>query len=118
MVQERMSSSDKMYFSTVKLLSQYLADIEPLYNETACLGSDERMIIGLLEGIQVFDEIKNDPELVQQIKQIKLFFTKLGIANWIRFELTDLGLRVGSKHEEVSEAVVDESDVYQAPDKE
>jgi hypothetical protein len=115
---QKMSSSDKMYFSTVKLLSQYLADIEPLYNKTACLGIEERQMIGLLEGIKVFKEIKEDQELIAQIDEIESFFEKLGIANWMRFELTDLGLRVGSKHEEVSEANLDESDVYQAPNKE
>lgn len=111
------SGSDKLYFSTVKLLSQYLADIEPLYNETACLGIEERQIIGILEGIKVFDEIAKDDELVKQIDQIKRFFQKLGIANWMRFELTDLGLRVGTKHEEsvdLSIDVVDEGKIQDA----
>lgn len=104
-------SQDKLYFSTVKLLSQHLAKLEPLYSKTACLGVNERRIIALLEAMKVFKEVKEDKETLADIKELQDFFGIYGIGNWIRFELTDLGLRVGEKYVEESEAVVTEADI-------
>lgn len=101
-------SMNKLYLGTLRLLSQYLANLEPLYQKTACLGAKEREMICVLEAYADLIADRN-PEKAKRIREkIIPFIEKIGIGKWQRFELTDLGLRVGTRHEEVASAVLGE----------
>lgn len=102
------SRMNKFYLGTLKLLSQYLANLEPLYQKTACLGAEEREVICVLSAYADWIE-HHKPEKAKKIRERFIpFIEKIGIGKWQRFELTDLGLRVGTRHEEVGSAVLSE----------
>ncbi len=86
-------------------LSQKLSRVPKfgrVYQQLACLNPEEREILGVLEGIQTLDFI---PQNVKDIAiQITPFLVCIGIAEWERSELTDLGLRVGERVKEKTKA--------------
>ena len=108
----------KLLFQAISLLSQHLTQIKEakgqLYQKTACLHPEERELIGLLWAVADFIE-KDDPALAKYLKdEIVPFIETIGIARWPRTELTDLGLRVGQRHQkavDLADDVISEIDL-------
>lgn len=104
-----MPRQDNLLFQAISLLSQHLSNIKPegeVYQHTSCLGAEEREIMAVLYWIKTVM-----PELKEQLeKEVMPLIENLGIAHWQRSELTDLGLRVGSRHRKDIKLAPDEVD--------
>jgi hypothetical protein len=101
---------NKLYLGTVKLLSQDLAKLEPIYQQTACLGAEEREIICVLTAYADLIRTRK-PDKAKRIKEVIIpFIEKIGVGKWQRFELTDLGLRVATRNVTEAEATLDTVD--------
>lgn len=113
----------KLLFQAISLLSQYLTQIKEakgeLYQKTACLHPEERELIGIIWAIADFIE-NDDAELSKYLKgEIVPFIETIGIARWPRTELTDLGLRVGQRHQkavDLADDVISEVDLAREED--
>lgn len=108
----------KLLFQAISLLSQYLTQIKEakgeLYQKTACLHPEERELIGVIWAVADFIN-NDDPALSKYLKdEIVPFIETIGISRWPRTELTDLGLRVGQRHQkavDLAEDVITEVDL-------
>lgn len=93
---------DSLLFQAISLLSQHLADLEPIMHRTSCLDQETREMIGFIEATKLRLD-PNDPKQNERIKRLdrmEKMFEIIGMAKWPRTELTDLGLRIGQRHKE------------------
>ena len=84
-----------MLFQTYKLLSTDVAKIEPFLKNTACMAKEYREMYAYCE---IYMEVNpEDKEFNEFLKKMQKAIQKLGMANWERTELSDLGLKRGEK---------------------
>jgi len=101
--------SSDFFIQATNLLAQQLANIkgEEIYAETACMAPEYREVIAALRAIQAIN-----PKTEKSINKLMPFLVNLGKASWVRSELTDLGLRVGSRNfDETSTDEVDNANI-------
>jgi hypothetical protein len=100
---------DKFFYQVQKWLSQRLAIIKEEYNETSCLSPDMREIIGYCRAyLRLFPE---DQEFCQYLNEkIIPAMKEIGVARWMRSELTDLGFAIADKDEEQVEFGIPEEE--------
>jgi hypothetical protein len=109
-----MSQMNKLYLGTMKLLSQSLAELDPLYQQTACLGAEEREVICVLEAYAKLIEVKHPDKAKRLRDKLIPFIETIGVGKWIRFELTDLGLKVGSRNVEKEDQTIISEEIDEA----
>lgn len=90
--------SSDFFIQSTNLLAQQLSALkgEEIYQETSCMNPEQRQLIGILRGIQAVS-----PKTKNKIDKILPLIAMIGKANWERSELTDLGLRVGQRSQDV-----------------
>jgi hypothetical protein len=96
--------SSDFFIQSTNLLAQQLSALkgEEIYTATACMDSEIRELIGVLEGIKAVA-----PNVQKPINKFLPLICMIGKAKWIRSELTDLGLRVGQKNfDEISDTEI------------
>jgi hypothetical protein len=95
---------DKFEATESNLLAQVLAELAggELYVETALINSEEKEIIGLLRGVQKLAWFSED--FKKFCEEVIPFFVCYGIGKLELTELTGLGLKVGHKNQDKTEA--------------
>lgn len=93
-----MSSLDKILFAEIKLLSKQVSSREPFFQQIACLGKEEARKIVYCEFYKkLFPE---DNEFIKFLDDIVIpYFKMLGMVEWNRDILTEMGLKLGQKQE-------------------
>ncbi len=89
-------SISRMLFETSKLLAYRLAKKDSFFEKTACMDLETRELIAYCEMYKIlFPEDKTFNEFLDKV--IIPAFQRLGNARWLRTEITDLGLKVGTE---------------------
>jgi hypothetical protein len=90
-----------MLFETTRLLAFKLSVKDPFFQLTACMDVEDREYIAYCEIYKLlFPEDAEFNEFLD--KTVIPAFQRLGNARWMRDIVTDLGLKVGMEHQNVS----------------
>jgi len=93
-----MSSLDKILFAEIRLLSKQVSSREPFFQTIACLGRKEAEIIAYCKIYELmFPEDKEFNAFLEE--KVIPAFKMLGMVNWSRGELTEMGLKLGQERE-------------------
>lgn len=93
----RLVVKDAFFIQAYNLLSQRLANVDPDYKDSACLHPDEAEMIGFIKAYVILEK-ESDPKFCTWLETKALpAIRKIGEARWPRSELTNLGLRIGSR---------------------
>lgn len=70
---------------------------------TACMNLRERKILAVLDGFEhLFGNIEGTEDFTEFLGNLKPFIRELGLANWARDIITDLGLAKAHRKERLS----------------
>ena len=93
-------SLDKILFYQLRLLSRKIAEKEPFFKIIATLGKEEGRYIVYC---RAFKRINDDKEFNEFLdKYVIPFFKEMGMVNWERDVITEMGLKLGEEGEEGS----------------
>ena len=91
-------SLDKILFYELRLLSRKVAEKDPFFKQIACLGKEEGRYIVYC---RAFKRMNDDEEFNKFLDKIVIpFLRELGMVNWQRDVITEMGLRLGEEGEE------------------
>lgn len=86
------------YYDATKYLGQFIGEKEAFLRETACMSPEMRVTFAVLEGAKEF--FKNEPELLEMIKQLEPLLRRIGHAQWQRDTVTDMALKKANPSEQ------------------
>ncbi len=105
-------------FEIIRLLSQRIVSDSEKYPEgevirkTSCMNLEDAELIGYFEAIKTYLDPKTDAEIIEELDSLETFFERVGLARWIKGELTHLGFRAGLRYLEnisLEDQAVDEA---------
>lgn len=94
-----MSKPVEGFYESAKYLGQFIPEIEPMLQETACIGDSERVIIAVLKYLK---EQSDDKEEKKELQSMIDLVKALGFARWKRDTVTDMAIKIGKREEQDS----------------